>query len=72
MVKVGDRVQFDPFIGYKGFASSDCRGRIVTGPVVWINRLNGWFSVEYDCGKTKLVTSFNFHDIGRVVTVCGK
>lgn len=72
MITVGTKVQFDPFIEDKGFASGDCKGKLVTGTVVMVHRLNGWFSVEYDCSKTKLVTSFDFNDIGRVVTICGK
>jgi hypothetical protein len=71
MITVGDKVQFDPFIEDKGFASRDCKGRLVTGTVVMVHRLNEWFSVEYECAGTKLRTSFKFHDIGRAVTVCG-
>ena len=70
MIAVGDKVQFDPFIEDKGFASGDCKGKLVTGTVVMVHRLNGWFSVEY--GNPKLRTSFDFNDIGRVVTICGK
>lgn len=72
MIAVGDRVIFDPFIEDKGFASGDCKGKLVTGTVIYVNYENRWFSVEYVSGGAKLRTSFNFSQIGEDVKVCGK
>ena len=69
MVKVGQKVQFDPFRYITGYGAMGIRGQVTTGTIVYINRKHKWFSVEY--GKHKLRTSFKFWDIGRVVTVCG-
>ena len=71
MITVGTKVQFEPFIEATGFASRDCRHRIATGTVIYVNEENRWFSVEYISGGAKLRTSFNFNDIGSGVTVCG-
>lgn len=69
MVKVGQKVRFDPFGAITGFASEDNRGRMLTGTVVMVNVPHKWFSVEY--GDPKMRTSFKFCDIGQVVTICG-
>lgn len=70
MIKVGQKVRFDPFEYLTGFGASDNRGSYVIGTVVMVNEQNQWFSVEY--GTPKQRTSFKFCDIGSVVTVCGK
>jgi hypothetical protein len=72
MITVGTKVQFDPFIEDKGFASGDCKGKLVTGAVIYVNEENRWFSVEYTSGGAKLRTSFNFSQIGEDVKVCTK
>ena len=69
MVKVGQKVEFDPFEAITGFASGDVKGKYVTGTVVMVNEPHQWFSVEY--GEPKARTSFKFYDIGRVVMTCG-
>ena len=69
MVTIDDLVQFDPFESITGFASEDCRGKIVTGTVVEVNYKNKWFSVEY--GEPKMRTSFKFCDIDKAVRICG-
>lgn len=69
MIKVGQKVRFDPFKEITGFASKDNRGCIVTGTVVMVNYPHKWFSVEY--GNPKARTSFKFCDIGKDVNVCG-
>ena len=69
MIKVGQKVTFDPFAEITGFGSNDNRGKIVTGTVVFVHYKNEWFSVVY--GNPKMRTSFKFCDIGSVVTVCG-
>ena len=69
MIKVGQKVRFDPFEYLTGFGASDNRGNIVTGTIVMVNNPHGWFSVEY--GDPKMRASFKFCDIGEAVTVCG-
>ena len=69
MIKVGQKVRFDPFKELKGFGAEDNRGNYVTGTVVMVNAPHKWFSVEY--GNPNMRTSFNFSDIGSVVKVCG-
>lgn len=69
MIKVGQKVRFDPFKELKGFGAEDNRGKMVTGTVVMVNYEHKWFSVEY--GDPKMRTSFKFCDIGSVVKVCG-
>ena len=70
MVRVGQKVQFDPFEYIQSFGSSDHRGGIAVGTVVLVNYENQWFSVEYG-EKPTLRTSFKFCDIGQVVTILG-
>lgn len=71
MITIDDKVQFDPFKEITGFASEDNRGNTVTGTVVMVNYRNKWFSVEFECGSDKLLTSFKFSQIGKDVLVCG-
>ena len=71
MIKVGQKVRFDPFRETTGFASEDNRGKKVTGTVVMVNEGHQWFSVEYDGGGVKLRTSFKFCQIGSGVRLCG-
>ena len=70
MIKVGQKVRFDPFEYLTGFGASDNRGNYVIGTVVMVNEQNQWFSVEYE--NPKMRASFKFCDIGEAVTVCGK
>ena len=67
-VSVGQKVQFDPFNGIRGPASSEVR-KIVTGTVIAVYPEHKWFSVVY--GVHKLRTSFKFCDIGDGVNVLG-
>lgn len=69
MIKVGQKVTFDPFAEITGFGANDNRGNIVTGTVVFVNYKNEWFSVVY--GKPELRASFRFDEIGKAVNVCG-
>lgn len=64
-IKIGQKVQFDPFFSVTGFASDDFRGDYVTGEVIYVNEPHHWFSVEY--GDPKARTSFKFCDIGGAV-----
>ena len=69
MIRIGQKVRFDPFEGLKGYGIGDSKGSLVTGTVVFINAPHQWFSVEY--GEAKMRTSFKFTDIGQGVMVCG-
>lgn len=69
MIKVGQKVEFDPFKETTGFCSELNRGNPVTGTVVMVNRPHMVFFVEY--GKPKATTAFKFCDIGQAVKVCG-
>lgn len=68
LVAVGQKVQFDPFSGIRGPASSEVR-KNVTGTVIAVYPEHRWFSVMY--GKYKVRTSFKFCDIGDGVNVLG-
>ena len=65
MIKVGQKVKFDPFIHMKGYNITDVRV-MVTGTVVAV--YDRWFSVTWGNG---LRTSYMFNDIGREVKICG-
>ena len=69
MIKVGQKVRFDPFNTYTGYGSDMIRGNRVTGTVVMVNVPHKWFSVEY--GDPKSRASFKFCDIGQAVKVIG-
>lgn len=71
MIRVGQKVQFDPFHETTGFASEDNRGNKLIGTVVMVNGPHKWFSVEYECGGAKMRTSFKFYQIGKWVKICG-
>lgn len=68
MIKVGQKVKFDPFAEMTGFASLDNRGNYVTGTVVAVYPRGRWFSIEY--GDPKARASFKFCDIGKEVKIC--
>lgn len=71
MVKVGTRVEFDPFEPMAGFGIAMNQGEMVEGTVVRIYNRHHWFSVEYDCHGVKQRTSFKPDDIGKRVQVIG-
>lgn len=68
MVKVGQKVSFDPFAHIQNNSDGSLRGR-VTGYVAEVNYEHKWFSVKY--GDPVLRTSFKFCDIGKEVKVYG-
>lgn len=68
MIKVGQKVRYDPFAEEFGMGICDCRQE-VTGTVKYINKKHHWFSVVDD--NSKLRTSYHFCHIGRDVKVCG-
>ena len=64
MIRVGQRVKFDPTIDWYG--CGDPSNRItVTGTVVMVNHKHEWFSVQYGDFRT----SFKFSQIGQEVKV---
>lgn len=69
MIRVGQKVRFDPFETSSGFGIDDCRGE-VAGTVAAVYPKHKWFSVEY--GNPKQRTSFKFCEVGKSVTVDGK
>jgi hypothetical protein len=71
VIEVGQKVKFDPFKEHTGFASEGCKGKNVTGTVVFVNEPHKWFLVEYTGVGGKQHTSFKFYEIGKAVKVCG-
>lgn len=69
MVKVGQKVRFDPLDYIGGYGAELVRGNEVTGTVVMVNMPHRWFSVEY--GEPKQRASFKFNDIGQAVRIIG-
>ena len=67
MIKVGQKVEFDPFFYLTGYGCLDIKGEIVTGTVDYVNAEHGWFSVLWEDTRH----SFKFHDIGEVVSIVG-
>lgn len=68
-IKEGQKVRFDPMAHMDGMCADTIKGEFVTGTIVMINHSHKWFSVEY--GDPKARTSFNFVDIGELVTILG-
>ena len=66
MVKVGQKVSFNPFRGINSF-SDVTRFNNTEGTVKYVNAKHRWFSVEW--GETNSRTSFVFHDIGNSVNL---
>lgn len=64
MIKVGQKVRFDPFESMTGNDIDTIRKK-VTGTVVFVNVKHRWFSVTYDKGRSR--ASFHFCDIGKKV-----
>lgn len=69
MVKVGQKVRFDPFRTLQGFASRDVKGKEREGTVVLVNEPCRWIGVEFGTPTQRI--SFKFCDIGEVVEICG-
>lgn len=68
MIRVGQKVRFDPFGVIKCSNIGFYRGTVI-GEVVEVNYAHKWFSVAY--GNPKMRTSYKFCEIGSVVKVCG-
>lgn len=65
MVKLGQKVQFNPMDGISFPGCSDVQNT-VTGTVVYINEPHHWFSAVYG-DERPLRISFNFNDINKKV-----
>lgn len=68
MIKMNQKVEFDPFAGIHVTGIPNDR-EVVTGTVKYINKLHHWFSVEYGDNEGKRRISFNFADLGKNVNV---
>lgn len=68
MIRIGQKVQFDPLAFTFGFGSSEDKGKTTTGTVAYVNKEGKWFSVVYG---NKRRTSFKFSDIGKDVKIIG-
>lgn len=66
MISVGQRVRFNPFAGIK-FYGVHAVSKKVIGTVIMVNDEHRWFLVEY--GRDKMRVSFNFCDVGNLVTI---
>ena len=70
VIKVGQKVKFDPFESLSGFASKDNRGKNAIGTVVFVNKAHKWFLIEHECRRAKIRQAFKFSQIGREVKLC--
>ena len=70
MIKIGQKVEFDPFkdIHVNGVANN---GRRQVGTVIIVNASHQWFGVEYGDEDGTFRTSFRFDDIGDNVKIVG-
>lgn len=68
MIKVGQKVSFDPFKGINTYGFTSQR-RKVTGTVAEVHEDHHWFGVEYEIDGVKQRTSFNFADVGVSVDI---
>lgn len=66
MIKVGQRVQFDPFKGIRVTGMADLQ-ETFEGIVHFVHPTHQWFNVEYVDNAGKRLIGFKFDDIGREV-----
>ena len=66
MIKVGQKVEFNPFEGMRAYGATAIDVD-VTGKVIYINEPHNWFEVEYKSLEGKQKTSFKFDEIGKAV-----
>lgn len=64
MIKVGQRVKYDPFKAMSYLGVCEVR-QVVSGVVTYINHKRGWFTVE----NNGIRTTFRFTDIGKDVRI---
>lgn len=68
MIKTGQRVEFDPFKGFRQYGFSGTSD-VVEGIVHFVHPTNHWFNVKYDGGDGPQLLGFKFDDIGKAVTL---
>ena len=68
MIKVGQKVEFDPYKDIKAPGLVDI-SEIVEGIVHFVHPTHHWFNVEYGGDEGKRLIGFKFDDIGRLVTL---
>lgn len=68
MIKVGQKVRFNPFKYLHVQGTSDIDA-IVEGTVIYVSEAHRWFGVEYSDDGETWRTSFKFDDIGDNVKV---
>ena len=68
MIKVGQKVKFNP---YKDIRTYGMSGGDVTviGTVHFVHPTHCWFNVEYDGGAGMQLLGFRFDDIGTAVKI---
>lgn len=67
MIKVGQKVRFDPLDFFNGYGAEMVKGNKVVGTVFMVNRPHKLFFVRYG---DNLRTSFKFSQIGQNVYIC--
>lgn len=68
MIKVGQRVQFNPFHGIRQYGFNTISD-VVEGVVNYVNPTHCWFNVAYDGGAGKQLLGFKFDDIDKNVKI---
>ena len=70
MIDIGHKVRFIPNWN-EGMHDDEAekREKTVTGKVIYVNRQNSIFVVEYSCGGTKQRKTFKFSQIGEDVHI---
>lgn len=62
MIRVGQKVQFDPYAEMHSYATASLHST-VTGKVIYVHPTHRYFTAEYDVGDSKFKISFNFKDL---------
>ena len=67
VIKVGQKVRFDPLSFVSGYGAELVKGNKVTGTVFMVNQAHKLFFVKYG---DNMRTSFKFCEIGQNVHIC--
>jgi hypothetical protein len=62
MIKVGQKIRFDPFHGVGSYGLGACHKK-VEGTVTMVYPEHRYFTAEYEMGERKFLISFNFVDV---------
>ena len=62
MIKLGQKVRFDPHHGQHSYGFTECKGDVI-GTVVYVHPEHRYFTAEYEAGGEKFRLSFNFNDL---------